>query len=72
MKGSAKNQWQYQSAFIIQFRPETDFQTGRCTGRVEHAASHEAARFNTLDELLAFLNRTLKEAQARQSNNQSQ
>lgn len=72
MKGNTKNEWQYQGAFIIQFHPETDFESGRCAGRAEHAASYEAARFDTLDELLVFLTRTLKEAQARQLNNQSQ
>ena len=65
MKGNTKNEWQYQGAFIIQFRPETDFEAGRCAGRAEHAASYEAAHFDTLDELLIFLTRTLKEAQAR-------
>ena len=65
MKGNTKNEWQYQSAFVIQFRPETNFEAGQCAGRVEHVASYEAAHFDSLDELLAFLTRALQQARVR-------
>jgi hypothetical protein len=58
--------WQHTSAFVIQFLIETDIETGRFEGRVEHVASCLAMRFKSLEELLAFLNRTLKEARANQ------
>jgi len=51
--------WQYKAAFVIQFRPDTDLQAGRCSGRVEHVASFECTHFNSLDEVLAFVSRTL-------------
>ncbi len=47
--------WQYKAAFVIQFRPETDIETRRLEGRVEHIASTKATRFHSLDELLAFI-----------------
>ena len=59
MKNTNKNEWQYQGAFVIQFRPDTDLQEGRCSGRVEHVASYEAAHFHSLDEVLAFVSRVL-------------
>ena len=64
MKNNAKSEWQYQGAFVIQFRPETNIAAGNFAGRVEHIASYEAAHFRSLDELLAFIERLLKEAQA--------
>jgi hypothetical protein len=39
-------------AFVVQFR-------GPCAGRVEHVRSGEAARFESRDELLAFIDRLL-------------
>ncbi|MCI0392061.1 MAG: hypothetical protein MOB07_25280 [Acidobacteria bacterium] len=64
MNSNTKNEWQYQGAFVIQFRPETDIAAGRYKGRVEHVASYEATHFHSLDELLAFVTRMLKEAEA--------
>lgn len=55
------NGWQYTSAFVIQFRPETELEAERCAGRVEHVASSRAAHFSSLAELLAFLSRVLTE-----------
>ena len=46
-------------AFVIQFRAESDPQTGRFEGRVEQVASGEGARFHSLGELLAFMTRIL-------------
>jgi hypothetical protein len=52
----------YRFAFVIQFRPETDVETGRFEGKVEHIASYEATRFSSLEELLGFIVRMLGEA----------
>ena len=51
--------WQTRSAFVVQFREHTDVDAGRIEGKVEHIASYEAARFRSLDELLAFIGRVL-------------
>ena len=53
--------WQHKAAFVIQFRPETNIETGRFEGRVEHIASTKATRFHSLDELLAFIASVLTE-----------
>ena len=53
--------WQTRAAFVVQFRGDTDIESGRIEGKVEHIASYEAARFHSLDELLAFVARVLKE-----------
>jgi len=53
--------WQYTAAFVIQFRPETDIEGGRCEGRVEHVTSYKATRFHSLDELLDFITKVLAE-----------
>jgi hypothetical protein len=42
-------------AFVVQFRVETDLAQGCCTGRVEHVVSGQAAHFQSLEELLAFI-----------------
>jgi hypothetical protein len=52
---SLMDQCQYNAAFVIQFRPETDIESGRFEGRVEHVASCKSTRFHSLDELLAFI-----------------
>ncbi len=51
-------------AFVVQFRVETDLVQGRCTGRVEHVVSGQAAHFQSLEELLAFLTRVLTAVRA--------
>jgi hypothetical protein len=53
------NDWKYKGAFVIQFQPETDIETGRCQGRAEHITSYKAVRFRSLDELLAFVDQIL-------------
>ncbi len=63
MNSNTKNEWQYQGAFVVQFRPETDIAAGNYVGRIEHVASYEAAHFHSLEELLAFVARLLREAQ---------
>lgn len=47
--------WQYKAAFVIQFRPETEVELGRFEGRIEHIPSSSAIRFQSLDQLLAFI-----------------
>ena len=58
---SVMEEWQSRAAFVIQFRPGTDISAGRLEGKVEHIASYEAARFHSLDELMAFIARVLSE-----------
>ena len=53
--------WQSKAAFVVQFRETTDVAAGRLDGKVEHIASYQAARFSSLDELLAFITRVLAE-----------
>ena len=47
--------WQYKAAFVIQFKPETDVESGRFTGRIEHVPSSRAIRFQSLEQVLAFI-----------------
>ena len=53
--------WQYKLAFVIQFRPETDIEARRFEGRVEHIPSCKATRFDSLDQVLAFIASVLAE-----------
>jgi hypothetical protein len=46
-------------AFVVQFRAGARVDAGPCAGRVEHMRSGEAIRFETRDELLAFIARLL-------------
>jgi len=48
-------------AFVVQFGRETDLDTGRLAGRVEHVVSGKGARFQSLDELVAFMTEVLRE-----------
>jgi hypothetical protein len=48
-------------AFVVQFGRETALDTGRMAGRVEHVVSGKATRFQSLDELLAFMREVLHE-----------
>ena len=53
--------WQSNAAFVVQFREGTDLEAGRLDGKVEHIASYKAARFHSVDELIAFMARVLTE-----------
>ena len=53
--------WQYNSAFVIQFRPETDIESERFEGKVEHVATYREVRFHSLDDLSRFIARILAE-----------
>jgi hypothetical protein len=48
-------------AFVVQFGRETALDTGRMPGRVEHVVSGRVARFQSLDELVAFMTEVLRE-----------
>jgi hypothetical protein len=46
-------------AFVVQLHVETDLAQGRIMGRVEHVLSGQAAHFDTLEDLLWFIERVL-------------
>jgi hypothetical protein len=46
-------------AFVVQFRAQPSAVLPSWAGRVEHLVSHQVARFQSLDELLAFMIRVL-------------
>src|SRR5207245_2181743 len=46
-------------AFVVQFRLGADVAQGPCAGRVEHVVSGQAAHFQSVEELLAFMARVL-------------
>jgi hypothetical protein len=48
-------------AFVVQFGPATQVAAGQMEGRVEHLVSRQATRFQSLDALLTFINRVLRE-----------
>jgi hypothetical protein len=51
--------WQSKAAFVVQFRESTDVEAGRVEGKIEHISSYQSARFQSVDELLAFVARVL-------------
>lgn len=48
-------------AFVVQYAPDTQIEAGRVRGRVEHVVSRYASRFESLEALLAFMARVLRE-----------
>jgi len=52
-----------QHAFVVQFRADTQVETGQLRGRVEHVVSRQATSFESLEVLLAFMARILREVQ---------
>lgn len=48
-----------QRAFVVQLHATAVVAQGQLSGRVEHVQSGQAAHFDTLDELLAFMARVL-------------
>jgi hypothetical protein len=44
---------------VVQLHVESQVEQGYFKGRVEHLVSHQAARFESLEELLAFIVRTV-------------
>jgi hypothetical protein len=51
--------WQSKAAFVVQFRETTDIEAGRVEGKIEHISSYQATRFQSVEELLAFVARVL-------------
>ena len=47
--------WQSKAAFVIQFRESTDIDAGRVEGKIEHISSYQSARFQSVEEILAFV-----------------
>ena len=50
-------------AFVVQFGRDTAVDAGRMAGRVEHVVSGKAARFQSLDELMTFMTKVLREVE---------
>jgi hypothetical protein len=50
-----------QRAFVVQFLADTDPEAGRVAGRVEHVVSRQAVHFASLEALLTFIARVLRE-----------
>ena len=50
-------------AFVVQFGRETAVDAGRLVGHVEHVVSRQAARFESLEALVAFLTSVLREVE---------
>jgi hypothetical protein len=48
-------------AFVVQFGPATQVDAGQVEGRVEHLVSRQATRFQSLEALVAFISRVLRE-----------
>ena len=49
-------------AFVVQLRAQADPRGNLFTGRVEHMASGTAVRFDSAEDLLAFITRVLAPA----------
>ncbi len=46
-------------AFVVQLRENADVERGQWVGRVEHVTSGQTTRFQSLEELVAFITRVL-------------
>ena len=51
----------HHKAFVVQFHTDTELETGRMSGRVEHVVSGRATRFDSLEALLAFIGQVLRD-----------
>ena len=49
-------------AFVVQIHAEAKVEEGQWQGRVEHVVSYQAMRFQSLEELLAFMVKVLNES----------
>ena len=58
-------------AFVVQFSPATQVDAGPVEGRVEHLVSRQATRFQSLEALLAFIARVLREVRDARSTPES-
>jgi hypothetical protein len=50
-------------AFVVQLHADAEIAHGQVHGRIEHIVSYQTTRFTSLEELLAFMARVLKEQQ---------
>jgi hypothetical protein len=50
-----------QRAFVVQFHAQTELAAGPVSGRVEHVVSGQAMAFSSLEILLGFMDRVLRE-----------
>ena len=50
-------------AFVVQFRAQPTGASPSYDGRVEHVVSGQGTRFHSLEELLAFMVRVLRQVQ---------
>jgi hypothetical protein len=48
-------------AFVVQIHADAKVEQGQWQGRVEHLVSFQATRFQSLEELLAFIVKVLNE-----------
>jgi hypothetical protein len=48
-------------AFVVQLHADAKVEQGQWQGRVEHLVSYQATRFQSLEELLAFVVKVLNE-----------
>jgi len=48
-------------AFVVQIHADAKVEQGKWQGRVEHLESYQATRFQSLEELLAFMVKVLSE-----------
>ncbi len=48
-------------AFLVRFDRDTDVANRRVSGRIEHVASWQSRRFESVDELLGFVASVLSE-----------
>lgn len=48
-------------AFVVQLAADTQVETGQIYGRVEHVVSRHATHFDSLETLLAFMARILRD-----------
>ncbi len=51
-------------AFVVQLHAEAQIEQGQFKGRVEHLVSGQAAHFESLEELVAFIVRVVTETRA--------
>jgi hypothetical protein len=50
-------------AFVVQVHAEAQVEQGHFKGRVEHVVSRQAAHFESLEELVAFITQLVREQQ---------
>ena len=51
----------YSRAFVIKFSDNSNLSTNVADGKVEHVSSGKSLRFQSIPQLLAFMDRVLKE-----------